>query len=388
MHRPHTPAKTSVLEAQAARMAGQLCTKALPWWSERVDARHGGYLLSPDEKQLATQSRMAWAFSHAHRKGLGDYLGAAEQGVAFLLEHFRDPKYAGFFWKTDLSGRVRSDRKILYGQVFVVYALVEYFRATGDPDALDEARSVFEVLLERAHDDEYGGWLEHFRRSWRPIRRPGRHVEVEVGGLKSANAHLHVIEALSELYEETDDQAVGASLAETVDVCTAHFYPEDPSASSQHRTRDWGRAGRPGVSRGHNVEFAWLLVAAEKALGREPSWSRFDRYLSHALAAPQTDRVWWVEAETLAALTIAVSSRPQPRYVEALEGLLEFLLAYQIDPVDGIWLHTVGVDGSAVNSAKVGTWKDAYHELRASVLLTEAFGPRAGGPRPVSLRED
>jgi mannose/cellobiose epimerase-like protein (N-acyl-D-glucosamine 2-epimerase family) len=357
-------------------LAAQLCTKALPWWSEKVDSHRGGYLLSPDEKQLATQSRMAWAFSHAHRKGLGDYLGAAEQGVAFLLEHFRDPKHEGFFWKTDLSGRVRSDSKILYGHAFVLYALVEYFRASGDGDALDEARTVFEVLLERAHDDAHGGWLEHFRRSWRPIRRPGRHVEVEVGGLKSANTHLHVMEALSELYVETGDQAVGASLAETVDVSTTHFYPEDPSASSQYRARDWGRAGRPGVSYGHNVEFAWLLLDAVKALGGDPSWSRFDSYLSHALAAPQTERVWWVEAETLAALTIAVSSRPQPRYLEALESLLEFLLTCQIDPVDGIWLHTVAADGSPVNPAKVGTWKDAYHELRASVVLAEAFGPR------------
>ena len=296
--------------------------------------------------------------------------------MAFLLEHFRDPKHGGLFWKTDLSGRMHSDRKILYGQAFVLYALVEYFRATGDRDALDEARSVFEMLLERAHDDAHGGWLEHFGRSWRPIRRPGRHVEVEVGGLKSANTHLHVMEALSELYVETGDPAVGASLAETVDVCTAHFYPEDPSASSQHRASDWGRAGRPGVSYGHNVEFAWLLLGAEKALGRKPSLTRSEAYLSHALAAPETDRVWWVEAETLAALTIAVSSRPQPRYVEALESLLEFLLTYQIDPVDGIWLHTVAADWRPVNPTKVATWKDAYHELRASVLLTEAFGPR------------
>ena len=294
--------------------------------------------------------------------------------MAFLLERFRDSKHGGFFWKTDPSGRMRDDRKILYGQAFALYALVEYFRATGDREALDEARLIFELLLERAHDDANGGWVEHFRRSWRPIRRPRRHVEVEVGGLKSANTHLHVMEALSELYVETGDQAVGASLAETVDVCTAHFYPEDPSASSQHRAPDWGRAGLLGVSHGHNVEFAWLLLGAEKALGRKPSWSRFDGYLGHALAAPPTDRVWWVEAETLAALTIAVSSGSRPGYVEALESLLEFLLTYQIDPADGIWLHTVGANGSPVNPAKVGTWKDAYHELRASVLLAEAFG--------------
>jgi mannobiose 2-epimerase len=323
---------------------------------------------------------MVWAFSHAHRKGFGEYLPAAEQGVVFLLERFRDPKHGGFFWKTDLAGRVRNDRKILYGQVFVAYALVEYFRAGGDADALGEARSLFELLLQRAHDDIHGGWIEHFRRNWHPIRRPRRGVEVEVPGLKSANTHLHAMEALTELYAETADPAVEASLAETVDLSVVHFYPESPAASSQHRRRDWSPAGQPSFLRGHSVEFAWLLLRAEGVLGREPSWSRFDAYLSHALAAPTAERVWWVEAETLAALTIAVVNRRDLRFEEALERLLAFLLTNQIDPEDGIWLESVAADGKPVNAAKVGTWKDAYHDVRASTLLAEAFGE--DGPSP------
>jgi cellobiose epimerase len=319
-----------------------------------------------------------WAFSHAHRRGFGDYFAAAEQGVVFLLERFRDPRHGGFFWKTDLAGRMRSDRTILYGQAFVIYALVEYFRASADTDALDEARSLFELLLQRAHDETHGGWIEHFRRSWRPIRRQRRGVEVEIPGLKSANAHLHMMEALTELHAVTADQAVEESLAETVDLSKMHFYPENPSESAMHRARDWSPAGRPGLSRGHNLEFAWLLLRGEGALRREPSWSRFDAYLSHALATPETDRVWWVEAELLAALTTAVVNRRALRFEEALERLLAFLLANQIDPVDGIWLESVAADGQPVKPAKTGTWKDAYHDVRASTLLAEAFA--AGEP--------
>ena len=94
-------------------LSSQLRERALPWWAQRVDSRHGGYLLSPDEKQLATQCRMVWAFSHAHRHGLGDYLGVAEHGVEFLLERLHDREHGGFLWKTDRAGTPLDERKLL-----------------------------------------------------------------------------------------------------------------------------------------------------------------------------------------------------------------------------------------------------------------------------------
>ena len=78
----------------AQELRQQLIQKILPYWYDTaIDHDHGGYLLSDDaakkappatEKQIVTQSRMVWGFSHAHLKGLEDgrrnYLQAAEQG--------------------------------------------------------------------------------------------------------------------------------------------------------------------------------------------------------------------------------------------------------------------------------------------------------------------
>jgi len=368
---------SEVLREQSRRLVGKLRSSGLPWWAQTLDRQYGGYLLASDEKQLATQSRMVWTFAHAHRMRLGDYLGAAEQGLAFLHSRFLDPKHGGFFWKTDRSGRVRNDRKILYGQLFVVHALVEYARAGGDASALDEAQALLGLLVERAHDDSYGGWLEHFGRSWRPARWRRHGFEVEIVGLKSANTHLHAIEALTELYAEIGDAAVKAVLAETVDLSTEHFFPDDPAASAQHRRRDWRPAGRAGVSHGHNVEFAWLLVGAERALGREPSRSRFDAYASAMLAAERPVRIWWEEAELLAALATGLAEWPDAGREKALEAHLEFLLGHVVDPVDGIWLHTVRADGETLSTVKRETWKDAYHEVRAITMLAETLAGRS-----------
>jgi mannobiose 2-epimerase len=315
---------------------------------------------------------MVWAFSHAHRKRFGDYLDHAERGVAFLLERLRDRKHGGFFWKTDRAGRVLSDRKILCGEFFVVYALVEYFRASGDGSALDEARSLVDLLAARAHDDEYGGWLEHFTRRWRPLFRHRRGLEVEIVGLKSANIQMHALEALADFHRQTGDTCAEALLVETIDLCKAHFFPDDPRASTAHRTRDWRPAGPPGLSPGHNAEFAWLLVDAETLLGRNSSWARFDRHLGDTIAAPWTERLWWEQAEILAALATGLSSPSKDRHAAALEELLVFLLEHGIDAADGVWVNTVAADGTPLDTTKRDPWKDAYHEVRATIALVEA----------------
>src|SRR5581483_3739996 len=361
------------LQDRARWIGCQLRDDALPWWAGTVDLQHGGFLLAPDEKQLATQSRMAWTFAHAHRKSLGDYLGLAEQGLELVQERFRDRRHGGFFWTTDRAGRVRNDRKILYGHVALIYALVEYARAAEDAGALADARDQFELLVDRAHDDVHGGWLEHFSRGWRPAGRRSRGFEVEIPGLRSSNVHMHVIEMLSQLLAETGDERVRSLLVETVDLGTSQFFPDDPNASVQHRTRDWRAVRRAGISHGHSIEFAWMLVGAETELTGEPSRARFEGYLADMLAAERPERIWWEEAELLAALSIGLARWPGARLEEALDRQLEFLIADVIDPGDGVWWERVRWDGEPLVTTKVRTWKDAFHEVRASSFLLDAL---------------
>lgn len=364
---------THVLRERGRWIGERLRDSVLPWWEASVDTKHGGFQLAPDEKQLATQSRMVWTFSHAHRHSLGDYLGAAEQGLEFLRERFHDGRDGGFFWTTDRAGRVRNDRKILYGQISAIYAMVEYTRAGGDPAALAEARELFDLLVARAHDDAYGGWFEHFSRRWRPAGRRSRGFEVEIPGLRSSNVHMHVMEMLAQLLSDTGDDRVAALLAETVDLGKSQFFLDDPAASVQHRTRDWRTAGRAGISDGHNVEFAWLLVRAETLIGREPSRARFEDYVASAIASRRPQRIWWEDAELLAALSVGITRWPDAPVEDALEQHLEFLIADVIDPRDGIWWEKVGWDGEPLSTLKMHTWKDAFHEVRAMVLLSEAL---------------
>src|SRR5579859_592592 len=393
----------------AHEMKTQLADRILPYWYDTAqDTNRGGYLLADDavkgrgtpaEKQIVTQSRMVWTFSLAQLEGYSDthrnYLSAARQGYHFLLDHFLDRQDGGYFWTTDLDGKPVNDCKLLYGQAFTIYALVEYSRASGDQGALAHALDLYHTVQQHLYDAKNGGWFEHADRTWQPLSPGDPRNQVEVIGYKSANSHLHWMEALAELYDATHDSDVKKSLVEALRINATYFYPDDPTRCAFHRQFNWQPvtvASSAGLSYGHNVEFAWLMIHAEQVLGQTPSWQHFYALLDHALKngydhrhgglyyrgfgdrpATDTEKIWWVQAEMLSALTDALKHKDDPRYEIALHKELQFIKTHQVNPATGIWLYTVAADGKPVDTTLANSWKANYHDVRAMMKFVDAF---------------
>lgn len=94
------------------------------------------------------------------------------------------------------------------------------------------------------------------------------------------------MEAFTALYATTRDPAVRAALEEALRLNREVFYPADPARACFHRHPDWREVADPrsaGLSYGHNVEFAWLMLEAERALGRPLSLTQFRAHIEHAL---------------------------------------------------------------------------------------------------------
>lgn len=393
----------------------------MPYWQDvSRDNEYGGYILgddfkrswarrlarrvlrrqaptAPHEKQLVAHARLVWLFSLAHQRGFGEfdeYLTAAEHGYRSLRERFFDRDRGGFYWVTDREGNPVNNAKILYGQAFVIYAFVEHARAGGDADALRQALNLHQVVDEQLHDAEYGGWREHAAADWCPLPAGDPRAGIDVVGRKSGDTNIHWMEALAELYEATGDDHVRRSLSEVLDVSRRHLFPADPEQTHAYCFPDWSpdTAIANSWPYGHNVEFAWLMIRAERALGADPSWAQFADYLDHALqngfdhrrgglyrsgivegSVNNTDKVFWVQAEMVAALTDGLIHCDEPRYATALAQLLTFVERHQMDRADGIWLHSVTERGGRRIPRKSGAWKVGYHEVRALVKFVEAF---------------
>lgn len=405
--------------ALAARWDAQLRASILPFWRRTVDDARGGYLvydrhptlrgglralgargkarlarrlhgtpLPRLEKHLVSQTRLVWTFSLAHRLGYdgrGDEnLRAADHGYRFIEERMRDAEHGGYYWTVDLEGRPRDPRKVLYGLSFAIYALVEYHRASGGLEPLVRARQLFELVQARLRDGR-GAWIEHVERDFGPLQDGAVGATrglPDLPGFRSSNAHLHWMEALSELLEATGDAAVRTALEEAVAI-NRWFFPRDPARGSHYRTSEGERVDEGLVAYGHNLEFGWLLLRAHEVLGTPPDRDHFQGQVRHALdhgfdhrrggvyfsgfkdrPANRREKVWWVQAESLIALLDALRHRPDAEVEQALDRLLEWIVRCQELP-DGVWVYETTPRGRIRSFIRASSWKAAYHEVRA-----------------------
>jgi len=355
-------------------------------------------------RSIVAQARILWVFSLAHRLGYStakhDYLSAATHGFSYLTTTMRDRERGGFYWKAHDKLGITEDFKILYGQGFAIYALVEYHRASGLAEPLNLAISTYQTVRNACHDDSNGGWVEHCDVDFKPLQRVGQRLAgvPDVVGYKSGDSNLHWMEALIELYLATRDGSVRNSLIETLDILKTQFYVPDAGGFRELRQTDWSEIPdvevAKQVSYGHIVEFAWLMIHAERALDISPTWSHFEALMQCALKfgfdhdrggfffrgsadepASDTDKVWWIQAEGLAALTEAVLRYKSEEYQTALRSLINWIFRYQVKSADGIWIWSTDAVGQPKNPTKAGPWKAAYHEVRAITRFIAAFAP-------------
>jgi mannobiose 2-epimerase len=421
----------------AKELAIYLRDRVMPYWYDTtIDTVNGGYLLADslypfrgtrmpwrfrlrlllfgnserwniktEEKQLASQCRMIFVFSLVHRLGYSgtgrNYLKAAEAGYRFIIEAMLDRQHGGFYWRTDVEGRVLESRRSLYGQAFAIYALVEYHRASGLSAPLDQAFALYRKVQEKLHDEINSGWIEHGDEAFRPLNSLGNRESRSICGMpgriamKSSDAHLHWMEALIELYDVTGDASVRSSLTEVLHVSKTFFFLANPFKSCDYMGADWSKVqgnDDDGISYGHIIEFAYLMIRAQRVLQVAPDWCHFDNILMHALkygfdhkkggfywrgfdGRPASDRtkVWWVQAEGMAALTEAIYHEPDTYYDEALDLLVKWIFKYQILSDDGIWIASTTEKGRPIDLAKATSWKAAYHEVRAITKFIHTF---------------
>jgi len=394
------------------------------WYPGAVDRRRGGFhqtlardwSVRPDENVfLVYQARMTWtaaAFAQYSPPDRAQFVGYARHGIEFLDRVMRDKDFGGFHWVLDSEGRLdpkQGDEKHVYGTAFVVYAASKVREVTGDELALKVARDAFDWLEQHAHDREHSGYFEAIHRngtpmlSWEqdaPIARRVDRVGVYYG-FKSMNAHIHLLEALTELSKVDQREIVKERLGELFAIVRDRIAVE-PGALNLYLTRDW-RAIPAHDSFGHDVETAFLLVEAAGALGMpdDPKTWRLARLLvDHALewgwdeehggfydkgesfgaAAFDRKKVWWTEAEGLNALLLMHRKYADhtDRYWKAFLKQWEFIEKHLIDPIHGGWYAETTQEGKLLgDGGKASQWKANYHTSRAMMNVARMLGQPA-----------
>jgi cellobiose epimerase len=376
-----------------------------------VDTEHGGYLeslregkfVSIGEKFLVLQARQLWFFSTLAREGTRKdaALAAAKCGFDFLENHMRDRRHGGYYTKVHDAGQAKDSRKHVYLNAFALYGLVAYHRATGDERALAAAKDLFRILEEKAHDRRNGGYLEFFTVDWKPITDPKEPGYVGAIGTKTYNTHLHVMEALTDLYQVWSDPLVRQRLAELLVINTSTVHHPDHNCNIDGWRPDWKMVEEPSnlrASYGHDVECVWLALDAARTLGMSPQllrgWAEglcayslkhgYDHrnggfYYTGPLgqAAQDTRKEWWVQAEALVSMLEMHRLTGKRQYEDAFQQTFDFVAKHQVAKKGG-WWATRTADGSPQGQTRTSPWQAAYHSGRAMLRCIKSLEERAG----------
>ena len=208
-------------------------------------------------------------------------------------------------------------------------------------------------------------------------------------GFKSMNAHIHLLEAVTEFAKIDDRPIVKERLLELLEIVRDRIAVE-PGALNLYLTFDW-RAIPAHDSFGHDVETAYLLVEAAEALGLKDdpkTWRMARALVDHALdwgwdeqsggfydkgdsfagAAFDRKKVWWTEAEGLNALLLMDRKygNDTERYWNAFLKQWDFIEKHLLDPVHGGWYADLTAEGKPLDDGfKASQWKANYHTSRA-----------------------
>jgi len=383
-----------------------------------LDREHGGFRhaepeewkkLPPAEreKNLVFQARMVWTAAEVARRRPDlreEYLAYARHGFRFLKDHFWDSAQGGFYGMVGESGgpstRFGGD-KFAYGISFGIYACAGYFRVSDDPEALALALDAFRWMERHARDKDHGGYYEAYEPSGAVLLDAARSCNPQrdsdqLGtryGLKSMNAHIHLMEALTELYQAGRDPRVRVRLEELFHLVRDVITVDPPGAMNQFFAPDW----KPlpfADSFGHDVETTYLLLETAEALGLSEDDARTfkvaRRLTDHALrygwdseqggfweegnafgpAHTGESKIWWSQAEGLNSLLLLYERTGELRYWNDFVKLWGFVRSCGIDFERGGWRF--GLNPVQANEGwKVHPWKTAYHSGRAMLNVAD-----------------
>jgi cellobiose epimerase len=389
-------------ESLKSEVHDELVNNILPFWSERmIDTANGGFYGRIDgfgnvykeaDKGSVLNARILWTFSSASRVLKNpDYLKTAERSKDYLLKHFCDNEYGGVYWLLNNKGERKDGKKQIYAQAFAIYGLTEFYRVTKDKTSLDKAIELFHLIEKFSYDQILGGYFEAFSREWGQIDDL-RLSAKDANEKKTMNTHLHVLEAYTNLYRVWKDDFLKKQLRNLIGNFTDIIVNSKTYNLNMFFDEKWNDK-TDLVSYGHNIESSWLIYEAAIVLGDDlviekakmiclriaesskegvmPDGSMiYEKFFNSE--RKDTDRHWWVQAETVVGFLNAYYLSGEKDYlVHSLEAW-QFIKDNIIDRKNGEWYWSVNENLQPnLKEDKAGFWKCPYHNSRMCLEIIE-----------------
>ncbi len=363
-----------------------LLEDVIPFWLKySIDKKYGGYLhfLARDgtvfgtDKAMWIQCRETWIFSKLYNtiEQNSEWLKASKIGYDFITAHGFDSDGRMFFQVTR-EGLPLRKRRYLFTECFGVMACIEYYKATGESEALQRAKDTYRLIVNL-------------------YKTPGSlppKIIPETRVLKALAMPMMLICISQEIQKAHSDPLYKEVIDDALNEILNYFLKEDKHALLENvgpkgeyfAEIPEGRCVCPG----HDIEVAWFLMQEGLNRGEENLIETGLKIIDWALDAgwdkkfggifyfidienkPPTIlewdmKLWWPHTEALYALLLAYKLTKEDRYLEWHQRVHEWSFSHFPDPKYGEWFGYLHRDGSVSSSLKGALWKGPFHLPRA-----------------------
>ena len=368
----------------------------LQFWMDYVyDAGSSSFVGSVDWKNqrqpdlprgTVMLARICWAFSTAalhfpNKK----YREMADRSFECLFSKGWDQQWEGVYWSIKADGSVLEDKKQIYAQAFAIYAAVAYYELCHNQEALAYANKLWGLIEKFSRDPLYDGYFEAFTREWNAADDLRLSLK-EPNDPKTANTHLHVVEAYAALYRVAPSAELRKQIANLLRLFDRYFIAPT-GALRLFFSRDW-KSRSELRSYGHEIEAAWLLLDCAKIIGDNKWISVFEAHCldlaSAAMEAWDDDGALWYEfdpddaglvrekhswpqAEALIAFGKIWELTGDNKWLKNADKCWQFIQTHLRDEQAGEWYWGVFENYQPMPLDKAGFWKCPYHSTRALV---------------------
>ncbi len=378
------------MNLKAEKYRSYLIDNVMPFWlNYGLDKENGGFFtcldrkgeLFSEDKSVWFQGRGTWIFSKLYNDVEKNpaYLQAAKLGYDFLKKCF-DSDGRMFFIVTK-DARPIQKRRYYFSETFAAIACAEYYTASGDEEALQLSRKVFDLLL----------YLYKNPSALKPKFNP---ETVKMKGLAAPMILLSTAQVLrthDKEFEGKYDDFISGLMEEILNggyFRHGHLFENAPP--------DGGPKGRL-INPGHAIEASWFLAieanrrndeqALKKALeildaslniGWDREYGGLFSFVDYEGRPPEQlewdMKLWWPHTEAMIATALAWRITKEEKYKIWFEKIEDYSFDKFSDTQYGEWYGYLHRDGSVSNTLKGNLFKGPYHLPRALILLTDILG--------------
>ena len=367
----------------------QLIEIILPFWLENgMDKENGGIFTCLDEKGVLYgkeksvwfQGRALWTFSKAYNliERNPQYLEAAKNIYEFLGKCSDSDGRMYFTVTTD--GQGIQKRRYYFSETFAAIGCAEYYRASGDTQALLDARGYFDVAYE----------------CFTGIRPTEPKFNQQVFGHKALSPVMIMLSTAQVMRAiDTEQYSKYAKIAKDClheilhgGFLTEKALLENVSADGKAIDTPTGRIVNPG----HSMEAAWFVML-EGMLTKDKEAIEYGKKIIdltlplgwdkiHGGIIAFTDisgkppvqlewdmKLWWPQCEAMIAARLAYTLFQEEKYLQFYRNTESYCQKHFIDRKYGEWYGYLHYDNTVSTTLKGNIFKGPFHIPRLYIIM-------------------